>query len=523
MHKESDVKHWADQAAERVIKEKGNKKQYTVAAGITPSGVVHIGNFREMITVDLVSRALESKGKKVRFIYSWDDFDVFRKVPKGMPKQKELEKELRKPIVDVFDPYGTEESYARHNEASVEQDVACVDIHPTFIYQAKEYRKGTYAKQIKFTLDNKEKIIAALNKYRDEPLGKEWLPVSVFSKKFGTDVVKNLRYGGKWSVSYELEDGTKETVNFSKGGNIKLKWRVDWPMRWAFEQVDFEPGGKDHSTVGGSFDTGKLIVPLWKRDAPTYVMYNFISVKGGAGKMSSSSGEVVTLRDMLDVYEPEIVRWFFASTRPGAEFAVSFDADVIKYYEDFDRCERVYFGLEKVSEKERKKQMRIYELSRIGKISQTVPFQPGFRHLTMVLQINRLDVQKSIGYFEKELKSKHDKKRLEVRAECAKNWLEKYAPEEFKFSVREKAVDVGLDEKQKKALRALATKLREREWSATDLNSEFHIICQNHSLDVREFFTAAYMELIGKQKGPRLAAFIIEIGRKKVAELLGNV
>ena len=72
--------HWADLAAEKVIQEKVDKKQYTVAAGITPSGTVHIGNFREIITVDLVKRALEKRGKKVRFIYSWDDYDVFRKV-----------------------------------------------------------------------------------------------------------------------------------------------------------------------------------------------------------------------------------------------------------------------------------------------------------------------------------------------------------------------------------------------------------------------------------------------------------
>ena len=78
-----EKQHWADLTAERVIREKGNKKQYVCAAGITPSGIVHIGNFREIITVDLVKRALEKRGKKVRFIYSWDDYDVFRKVPKN--------------------------------------------------------------------------------------------------------------------------------------------------------------------------------------------------------------------------------------------------------------------------------------------------------------------------------------------------------------------------------------------------------------------------------------------------------
>ena len=82
--------HWADQTARRIIKENGDKDKYTVAAGITPSGTVHIGNFREVITVDLVAKALKSKGKDVRFIYSWDDYDVFRKVPVGMPQQELL-------------------------------------------------------------------------------------------------------------------------------------------------------------------------------------------------------------------------------------------------------------------------------------------------------------------------------------------------------------------------------------------------------------------------------------------------
>jgi lysyl-tRNA synthetase class 1 len=81
--------HWADECAQNVIREKGEKESYTCASGITPSGTVHIGNFREIISVELVVRALRDLGKKVRFIYSWDDYDVFRKVPQNMPKQEE--------------------------------------------------------------------------------------------------------------------------------------------------------------------------------------------------------------------------------------------------------------------------------------------------------------------------------------------------------------------------------------------------------------------------------------------------
>ena len=80
---------WADAIADQIIKQKGEKDEYVCASGITPSGQVHIGNFREVITTDMVVRALRDKGKKVRFIYSWDDFDRFRKVPKGVDKSYE--------------------------------------------------------------------------------------------------------------------------------------------------------------------------------------------------------------------------------------------------------------------------------------------------------------------------------------------------------------------------------------------------------------------------------------------------
>ena len=113
--------HWADQAASRIIGQCGDRDRYVLASGITPSGVVHIGNFREVITVDLVARALRDLGKEVRFIYSWDDFDTFRKVPVNFPKQEMLQQHLRQPINRVPDPFEKEVSYARANEVRFEK------------------------------------------------------------------------------------------------------------------------------------------------------------------------------------------------------------------------------------------------------------------------------------------------------------------------------------------------------------------------------------------------------------------
>ena len=76
--------HWAQRIAEELIERYPEKEMFVCASGISPSGSVHIGNFREIITTYFVVRALQKLGKKTRFIFSWDDFDRFRKVPKNI-------------------------------------------------------------------------------------------------------------------------------------------------------------------------------------------------------------------------------------------------------------------------------------------------------------------------------------------------------------------------------------------------------------------------------------------------------
>ena len=150
--------HWADNYAEKIIREKGDKALYVCASGVTPSGTVHIGNLREIITVELVVRALRDRGKKVRFIYSWDDYDVFRKVPGNMPNQEMLAGYLRQPITLTPDPHKTEDSYARRNEKEIEKLLPIVGIHPEYIYQAERYRAATYAEGIRKALEHRERL-----------------------------------------------------------------------------------------------------------------------------------------------------------------------------------------------------------------------------------------------------------------------------------------------------------------------------------------------------------------------------
>ncbi|MBU0459374.1 MAG: lysine--tRNA ligase [Nanoarchaeota archaeon] len=514
--------HWADYYAEQIIRSRGDKNTYIIESGITPSGMIHAGNFREVITADLIKKALLNRNKKVEFLYVWDDYDVLRKVPVNLPKQEMIKDNLRKPVFQVPDPFGCHKTYAEHFEKVFEKESTNVGIEATFVYNHKNYLKCLFAKEIKTALEKKEQIKEILNQYRKEPLAKDWLPIFVFCEKCHRDTTKKLKWNGDYTITYECECSHQDTFDFRKKGIVTLRWRVDWPMRWYFNKVDFESAGKDHFAAGGSVDTGRKIQKaVYDTDYPFGFAYEWIGIKG-RGQFASSSGNVVTVTELLEIYEPEIVRYLFAGTRPNKEFSISFDVDVLKMYEDYDKCERIYYGEHQVNEKEKEKQSRIYELSQIGKIPKSMPYQPRFRHLTTILQIHNLDVNKTIAFLEKELKNKFDKKRLRIRTECAKNWLHKYAPEEFRFTVQDKC-QVTLVKQEKDILHQLAEKLLEKEWNDKELHEEIYILCQNNEFPTNDFFKLAYHVLINKERGPRLASFILEIGRKEVAKLLQKV
>ncbi|MCQ2595324.1 MAG: lysine--tRNA ligase [Treponemataceae bacterium] len=523
--------HWADQMAEKIIAEKGDLDSYTCASGITPSGTVHIGNFREIITVDLVVRALRDRGKNVRFIYSWDDYDVFRKVPANMPDPEILQNYLRYPITSVPDTTKRNENYARHHEVDIETQLPRVGIHPEFLYQSQRYQANRYAEGMKKALQNRELIKKCLNEYRDDEHKMKdsdvYWPTSIFCGKCSKDTTEITGYDGEYGVSYKCECGCEETVDIRKFGGIKLGWRVDWPMRWNEEKVVFEPGGKDHISPGGSYDTAKLVSKkIYDWNAPVTMRYDFVMLKGVPGKMSSSKGKVISLVDALEVYQPQVLRYIFAGTRPNTEFSISFDMDVLKIYEDYDKTERIVYGVDKAKNDDvLNKEKRIYMLSQMdGKIPETMPYQISFRMLTTLLQIYSGDVNKVIEYLG-DVKPEQEET-LRQRAACAWYWITESAPDcapEFCFALVSDDTKAAIEGDYLKALvRVRDEVVPKLETFAVDkdLQQAMYDIATEMGLDAKTLFQTIYQALIGKNQGPRLANFMKIIGKDRLAKIL---
>ena len=239
--------------------------------------------------------------------------------------------------------------------------------------------------------------------------------------------------------------------------------------------------------------------------------------------MSGSLGNAIALKDVLEIYEAPIVRYMFASTRPNTEFFISFDLDVFKLYEDFDKCERIYFNKKEAKdEKEYLKQKRIYELSQT-EIPEKQPVKPSFRHIKNLVQIYDNDLEKIKEYYKKEIKTDFDVKKLKNRARCSWNWVQKYAPDDMKFSVQNKIskkVKEELSQEQKKSLLLLKERLKEKDYKEKELFGEFYEIIKKENIDAKEFFKAAYLAIIGKERGPKLAHFILIVGKEKIINLL---
>jgi lysyl-tRNA synthetase, class I len=531
--------HWADNAAKDLIQKHPGKSDFVCASGISPSGVVHIGNFREVFTSELVVRALRDKGKKVRFLYSWDDYDAFRKVPANLPNQEKLAGELRKPLSDFPDPLGTDKSYASHFEKLFESEISQLGIEPDYIYQNEAYRSCKYADGIRIALENQSKIAEILNRYRTEPLPASWSCVTVYSATNGKDDTKIIGYEAPNTIRYFCREAKKElTTDFTKEGLVKLLWRVDWPMRWAHEGVDFEPGGKDHSSQGGSYETGVVIArEIYKVEPPHYVQYDFVLAKGLGAKLSSSSGNLISVSQALEVYEPAVIRWIFASRKPNLDFTIAFDLDVMKAYDDFDRCERYAFGAEEGEPKRVNYEKRIYELSCTAHTTDAdlkgkpLPPQFGIRHLCNILQIFEGDQTRAQSYYQELLSQPGGEARYKSRATRAWNWIQNYAPEAFRFKIRPdgEAVPAAKYPEAVKAIVELledySTKPKVTESAGValyeeKLASDLFEIMKANSLDAKTFFPEVYGILINKPSGPKLGSFLLTMGVARAAAIL---
>ncbi len=525
--------HWSQQIASKIIERNPNKEEYVCAAGISPSGSVHIGNFRDIATSYFVCRALRKMGKKAKLLFSWDDFDRLRKIPVNVknlcPEDKNyMDDCIGKPYVDVADPFNNHSSWAEHFEKEFEIALEKFGIAVDFRYQAKEYRSGRYKAQIIHSLKNRGEIFDILDSFRSQDATEgereAYYPVSIYCDTCGKDTTTVTSLSEDCTqADYTCACGHSGKFNFNDNHNCKLAWKIDWPMRWLEEGVDFEPGGKDHASPTGSYQTSRIIASkIFNYDAPMFQGYEFIGIKGSAGKMSGSTGLNLTPETLLKIYQPEVILWLYSKTDPTKAFNFCFDDEILRQYFEYDKM----YATWKNGTDDDYINSIMYNTTVNNREPQTVAMSS----LVNFGSIVDFNVPMLETIFEK-MGTPYKLNEFSERLELAKVWLEQCSPESMNklLEKRNWAHYDTMTEEEKKMVKMLEEYLKKGGYNLDELNSFLYSVPVSvyGELDVKDkkriqakFFKDVYSLIIGKERGPRLYLFLFAIDSKKYVHLL---
>ncbi|MFG2637714.1 lysine--tRNA ligase [Streptomyces sp. NPDC048362] len=574
----TDTTDWVSRFADEVIEESERRapgKPVVVASGLSPSGPIHLGNLREVMTPHLVADEIRRRGHQVRHLISWDDYDRYRKVPAGIAgvDQAEWAEHIGKPLTSVPAPKGSEHpNWAEHFKAAMTESLAELGVEFDGMSQTEQYTSGAYREQILHAMRHRSDIDAILDQYRTKkaPAKKQqqkavdeaeleaeegsgaaaeddgssgsagYFPYKPYCGDCGRDLTTVTSYDDDTTeLTYTCTacDFT-ETVRLSEFNRGKLVWKVDWPMRWAYEGVIFEPSGVDHSSPGSSFQVGGQIVGIFGGERPIGPMYAFVGISGMA-KMSSSRGGVPTPADALKIMEPQLLRWLYARRRPNQSFKIAFDQEIQRLYDEWDKLGA------KVAEGSALPADIAAHTRAVGTAAGELPKTPRplpYRTLASVADItaghsdqalrilSELDPEQPLASLD-EARPRYDK---------AEAWINTHVPADQRTVVREEPdaeLLKSLDEASRQSLRLLLDGLAEQ-WSLDGLT---HLVYGVPKVQAgfpadatpkelpaeiktaqRTFFALLYHLLVGRDTGPRLPTLLLAVGQDRVRRLLGE-
>lgn len=573
----TETTDWVSRFADEVIEESERRapgKPVVVASGLSPSGPIHLGNLREVMTPHLVADEIRRRGREVRHLISWDDYDRYRKVPQGIAGVDESWAEhIGKPLTSVPAPQGSAHpNWAEHFKAAMTASLAELGVEFDGISQTAQYTSGVYREQILHAVRHRGDIDAILDQYRtkkapakkqqQKPLDEAELEAAEGSGAAGEDdgsaagagyfpykpYCGNCEKDLTTVTSYDDDTteltyactacGFAETVRLNEFNRGKLVWKVDWPMRWAYEGVIFEPSGVDHSSPGSSFQVGGQIVGIFGGEQPIGPMYAFVGISGMA-KMSSSKGGVPTPGDALKIMEPQLLRWLYARRRPNQSFKIAFDQEIQRLYDEWDKLDaKVADGSALPADAAAHARAVRTAAGELPRTPRPLPYRTlasvadiTAGHQDQALRIlSELDPENPIATLDE----------ARPRFDRAEAWINHHVPADQRTIVREEPdaeLLKSLDEASRQSLRLLLDGLADH-WSLDGLSHLVYGVPKvqaGFSADAtpkelppeiktaqRTFFALLYHLLVGRDTGPRLPTLLLAVGQERVRALLGD-
>ncbi len=310
--------------------EDGKVRMYV--CGITPYDYSHIGHARSCVAFDVIRRWLEYRGYEVIFIQNFTDVDdkiINRAIKEGKNFKEVSEYFIKAFFEDIVEPLNVKR--ASHYPKVTEHIKEIVELIQRIIDNGHAYvlDDGTVYFHVPSFKDYgklSKQNLEELKRHRIEPDPRK----------------KDVRDFALWKAAKE-EDYKAGSVFDSPWGKGRPGWHIEcsaMSMKYLGETLDIHGGGKDlifphheNEIAQSEAATGKTFVRYW--------MHNeFVNIRGE--KMSKSLGNIVTMRDLLQKYDPRVIRFFLSSVH--YRDPVDFDERAI------EEAEKLYRKLENALE-----------------------------------------------------------------------------------------------------------------------------------------------------------------------------
>jgi lysyl-tRNA synthetase class 1 len=516
---------WIDKLAyEMVEREKQlgrNTGLLKVESGLGASGIPHIGSLGDAVRAYGVKLALEEFGFKSELIAYSDDLDGLRKIPEGLPEW--LGEHIAKPVSLIPDPFGScHNSYGEHMSGILLDGLDKLGIKYKFQRAYDTYTQGLLKNQIHTILTNTEKIGNKIAEMVGQEKYQKFLPYyPVCAKCNRLYTAQTYEYDAeKMKVKYKCtntEIGSQILQGCGHDGEAdiskdlgKLAWKVEFAARWHAFDIRFEAYGKD------IMDSVK--VNDWVSDEilghphPHHVKYEMFLDKGGK-KISKSAGNVVTSQKWFRYGTPKSMLLLLYKRITGAR-ELGFE-DIPTLMDEYNELEDIYFGKIKLdNEAKTIKSKGLYEYTNLLNPPKTPPVHVNYRLLIELCRIFREDrinrvTKKLIDYGTIKNADPH----IEQLIQLAGNYSDDFGDEG--------PTHLQLNDITKKALKQLVGILEE-EKEPEDLQNVIYSIAKENNIAPKEFFMILYQIILSASRGPKIGPFIIDIGTKKVAQMIGR-
>ncbi|AKA48090.1 lysyl-tRNA synthetase [uncultured archaeon] len=491
--------HWADAFVRNLSGDQ------IFSTGISPSGPIHVGNMREILTGDILYKAAVDRGLMSRFMYLCDDLDPLRKVYPFLPDT--YEEHVGKPLSRIPAPQG-EGTYSEYFLRPFLETLDVINVSVEVVRTTDLYDRGVFAEAIDVVMRRKNDVARILEEISGRAVGKDWYPYNPLCSNCGRITKAKVEWYRFPEVGYRCQCG-HEGVSDIRKAEGKMPWRVEWPAKWYALGVTVEPFGKDHGVKGGSYDTGKGIMEeIFGAKAPEPLIYEHIFLKG-KGAMHSSTGVVIDAADMVKFAPPQILRFLVARSQPSRHIMFDPGAGLLNLIDEYEKYENLYASGGELDEDAR----RAYELSRLEQSTEKLS-SIGFRHLVTLVQIypregDLLEALRRTGEGLDEITPV-----VRSNIDAIRRWLDRYAPDNVKFSLLEPHEKVVINDQERKLIAGFLESAGSIQWTPEAIHDMIHELIRNSGMQPKSGFAAFYRVLVGKERGPRLGYFLSTLGRE---------